>query len=102
MAELITIYWRDIPAQVIGRSGRTKVKRVLPSRFAEAIDTAAMRAGRGSSDAYLAEWRRDARPCKGNLDDAVTREVERLVNDFDDEKLRRVARNNGRHEEDSA
>jgi hypothetical protein len=102
MAELITIYWRDIPAQVIGRSGRTKVKRVLPPRFADAIDTAAMRAGRGNSDAYLAEWRRDARPCEGNLDDAVEREVERLVNSFDDDELRRIARNDGRRQEDPA
>ena len=51
MAKLICIYWRDIPAQVVGREGRTNVKKVLASRFAEAIDRAAMRAGRGSSDA---------------------------------------------------
>ena len=99
MAELITIYWRDIPAQVVGRSGRTRVKQVLPARFGEAIDTAAMRAGRGGSDAYLTEWRRDARPCDGNLDDVVAREVERLVDEFDEEELRRVARNLGVRDE---
>ena len=59
MAKLICIYWRDIPAQVIGRAGRrTRIKRELGARFARAIDRAAMRAGRGSSDAYLDDWRR--------------------------------------------
>ena len=58
MAKLITIYWRDIPAQVIGRAGRGKFKRELDPRFPKAIDRAAMRAGRGSSDAYLEDWRR--------------------------------------------
>ena len=54
MAKLISIYWRDIPAQVIGRAGRrTSIKKELDARFAKAIDRAAMRAGRGSSDAYL-------------------------------------------------
>ncbi|MCP4300577.1 MAG: hypothetical protein GY783_08330, partial [Gammaproteobacteria bacterium] len=55
MAKLISIYWRDIPAQVIGRPGRkSNLKKELAPRFAKAIDRAAMRAGRGSSDAYLA------------------------------------------------
>ena len=29
MAKLISIYWRDIPAQVIGQQGRKRVKQVL-------------------------------------------------------------------------
>ena len=67
MAKLITVYWRDIPAQVIGKSGRYRVKAVLPQRFATAIDRAAMRAGKGSSDAYLDEWRRASRSVSGDL-----------------------------------
>jgi hypothetical protein len=60
VAKLISIYWRDIPAQVIGRVGRTNHKRELAPRFAQAIDRAAMRAGKGSSDLYLSEWRRES------------------------------------------
>lgn len=60
MAKLISIFWRDIPSQVIGRVGRDNVKRELHRRFAHAIDRAAMRAGKGSSDLYLAEWRRES------------------------------------------
>nr|WP_245436027.1 virulence factor [Mesorhizobium tamadayense] len=39
MADLIMVYWRDIPrAQVIVRKGRHRAKRELPLRFTEAID----------------------------------------------------------------
>ena len=52
------IYWRDIPSQVILQRGRTREKAMLSARFQEAIDRAAMRAGKGSSDAYMSEWDR--------------------------------------------
>ena len=68
MAKLTCIYWRDIPAQVIGQAGRTRVKRELPPRFAQAIDRAALRAGRGSSEAYLADWRRESEEIEGDLE----------------------------------
>jgi hypothetical protein len=58
MADLIVVYWRDIPAQVIVRKGRATAKRELPLRFTEAIDMAAMRTGASGSDAYMAEWRK--------------------------------------------
>ena len=68
MAKLITIYWRDIPAQVMGRKGRTTAfKRVLGPRFQRAIDRAAMRAGRGSSDHYLDDWRREVSPVQDSV-----------------------------------
>ena len=46
MAQLIKMYWRDIPAQVIAKRGRKTAKVMLASRFQEAIDRAAMRAGK--------------------------------------------------------
>ncbi len=95
MAKLITVYWRDIPAQVIGRGGGTRVRRELAPRFAEAIDTAALRAGRGGSEAYLADWRRHAQPCQGDLQAAVEAEAERLERTFDAAALRRLARAGG-------
>lgn len=58
MADLIVVYWRDIPAQVIVKKGRQSAKRELPLRFTEAIDMAAMRSGDSDTDAYLAEWRK--------------------------------------------
>ena len=53
MPQLITIYWRDIPSQVIAKQGRKSAKVKLSERFQEAIDKAAMRAGRQGSDQYL-------------------------------------------------
>ena len=58
MASLIIISWRDIPAQVVVKRGRETAKVQLSTRFQEAVDRAAMRAGNGSSDAYLADWKR--------------------------------------------
>ena len=37
------VYWRDIPAQVICKAGRTTAKRELDKRFITAIDACAMR-----------------------------------------------------------
>ncbi len=96
MAKLITVYWRDIPAQVIGRKVRkTAVKKVLDPRFQHAIDRAAMRAGRGSSDKYLEDWRRVSQLCEGDLDRAVNEEVARLENGHPPEVLDRLARAGG-------
>jgi hypothetical protein len=96
VTRLITIYWRAIPAQVLGRRGRRTVhKRVLHPRFQEAIDRAAMRAGKGSSNDYLADWRRVASPCEDDLEQAVAEEVARLEAMFDDRSLDKLARAKG-------
>ncbi len=96
MAKLISIYWRDIPAQVIGRDGRTKVKKELPPRFAKAIDRAAMRAGRGSSDAYLDDWRRETEFVSGDLESLVAERVTKLEQEFDDDQLEAVVKTGGK------
>jgi hypothetical protein len=94
--KLITIYWRDIPAQVIGRKGRkTSVKAILEPRFQHAIDRAAMRAGRGSSDKYLEDWRRVSQSCGEDLEQAVSDEVARLESQFSDQDLDTIARAGG-------
>jgi len=100
MAKLICIYWRDIPAQVVGRAGRKNgFKKELEPRFAKAIDRAAMRAGRGSSDAYLEDWRRVAEEVNGDLEAMVNERVAELENKFDDEYLEAVVKASGSIEE---
>ena len=91
------IYWRDIPAQVIVQKGRTREKAVLSRRFQEAIDRAAMRAGKGSSDAYLSEWRRERSECdaQGDLREIVEREASRFEDEFSDDRLLQLIRNHG-------
>jgi hypothetical protein len=80
MADLIIVYWRDIPAQVIVRKGRQNAKRELPLRFTEAIDMCAMRTGAGDTDAYLAEWRK-AEPLP--VGDDLEAEAEKALADID-------------------
>ena len=96
MNKMIVVYWRDIPAQVIGRKGRRTVyKAVLGERFQQTIDRAAMRAGRGSSDKYLEDWRRVSQPCGEDIELAVTREIARFENEFSDQRLDEIARAGG-------
>ena len=96
MAKLISIYWRDIPAQVVGREGRRNFKKELAPRFAQAIDRAAMRAGRGSSDAYLADWRRESEPVTGDIEALVEERVAMLEAQFDDDRLEACVKAGGR------
>lgn len=98
MAKLISIYWRDIPAQVVARVGRTNIKKELHPRFAKAIDRAAMRAGRGSSDAYLEDWKRRSEMVEGDLEDLVATKVAELESQFDDEYLESVVKAGGLEE----
>ena len=95
MPKLTTIYWRDIPAQVIGQQGRKRHKQELDKRFAVAIDRAAMRAGRGSSDAYLEDWRRESEPCEGDVMTAVNARVEQLESQFPDDFLEATVKAGG-------
>jgi len=96
MASLIVISWRDIPAQVIVKRGREAAKVQLTHRFQEAVDRAAMRAGKGSSDAYLADWRRSTpRPCGDDLQAEASAEAARLEASFTDEDLERLIRAKG-------
>ena len=95
MAELTVIWWRDIPAQVTAKEGRTRAARELPPRFQEAIDSAAMRAGLIGTDAYLEEWRREPRDCGDDLEAAVQQEAERLEAVYPDNVLDRLVRASG-------
>jgi hypothetical protein len=97
VAQLIVVYWRDIPAQVIVKQGRSSAKRQLTERFEKAIDRAAMRAKLRDTDSYLAEWRR-ANPvdCGGELEAEAAAAAERLEVEYDDARLQRLVENGGR------
>jgi hypothetical protein len=96
MASLIIISWRDIPAQVIGRKGRETAKTQLSPRFLEAVDRAAMRAGRGTSHAYLADWKRSPpRPCGEDIAAEVAAEASRIEARYSDEYLERLVKSSG-------
>src|ERR1700756_5744479 len=96
MASLIIISWRDIPAQVVVKRGRETAKVQLSARFQVAVDRAAMRAGKGSSDAYLADWKRsDPRSSGEDLQAEAAAEAARIEARFSDEDLEKLIRAKG-------
>lgn len=97
MADLIIVYWRDIPAQVIVRKGRQNAKRELPLRFTEAIDMCAMRTGAGETDAYLAEWRKaDPVPVGDDLETEADKALAEFDAAYDRERLVALVKAGGR------
>lgn len=92
---LITISWRDIPAQVTARSGREKVSVQLSSRFQSAIDRAATRAGRSAADEYLSDWTRTESPCGSDLSGEADRVAAELEQRFSPEMLETYVANGG-------
>jgi hypothetical protein len=96
VASLTVISWRDIPAQVVVRRGRETAKAKLSDRFQEAVDRAAMRAGKGSSDLYLAEWKRsNPTPCSDDIEREAADEAARIEARYSDEDLERLVRDKG-------
>ena len=97
MVKQIIIYWRDIPSQVIVQRGRKREKAQLSMRFQEAIDRAAMRAGKGGSDAYLSEWRRETSSLESGdeLRKIAEQQISRFEAEFSDERLSELIRNHG-------
>lgn len=101
MVKRTLVYWRDIPAQVIVQRGRRREKVALAPRFHEAIDRAAMRAGKGSSDAYLSEWRRETSQLDSSLGlrALAERTAAELEARFDERRLDGLIRRHGVLEE---
>ena len=95
MGKMITVYWRDIPSHVIYKMGRQKYKKQLNPKFEAAIDRAAMRAGKGSSEAYMSEWRREVVAMEGDPQELVDNLVEKLENQFDDTVLEKTIKAKG-------
>ena len=95
MAKLTTVYWRDIPAQVIAKERRDSAKIVLTERFAEAIDKAAMRAQMAGTDAYLEQWRREVSNCGPDLQAAVDTAAAELEQAYDDARLETLVKSGG-------
>ena len=96
MAQLIVVYWRDIPAQVIVRQGRVMAKRQLTERFEKAIDRAAMKAKLRDTDSYLAEWRRaDPVACGDDLEGEAASAAAKLEAQYDEATLQQMVDKGG-------
>ena len=95
MAKSTIIFWRDIPSQVIVKHGRTSAKSQLSKRFMEAIDKAAMRAGRQGSKEYLEDWRRVIETCQGDPETIARTIAEELEQKYPDDILKAMVKNKG-------
>ncbi|MGB0798145.1 MAG: virulence factor [Planktomarina sp.] len=96
MPDVVIVYWRDIPAQVIVGKGRRAAKIQLPERFEQAIDRAAMKVGSEDADAYLAEWRKaDPVSMDGDQDEIAKSEAARLDTEYDQTRIKQLIANDG-------
>ncbi|RUM99665.1 hypothetical protein EET67_01900 [Pseudaminobacter arsenicus] len=97
MADLVIVYWRDIPAQVIVKKGRQNAKRELPLRFIEAIDMCAMRSGARDSSDYLEDWRKaDPVPVGDDLEAEADKAAAELEAQYDKARLVALVNSHGK------
>ena len=70
---------------------------MLPERFQEAIDMAAMRGGASDTDSYLADWRRaPPSPVGDDLFAEVEMAKAALETEFTQDKLKALIANGGK------
>lgn len=91
---VVTILWRDIPAQVVA-NGATTEKALLPNRFQIAIDRAAKIADKTDLQAYVAEWRRIEHPLDDDPAEAVRTRIEELDRTYTRDRLAGLVRHGG-------
>ena len=100
MAQITTLYWRDIPAQVIAEKGRGRkreqAKIELHRRSALALDEAAMRGDAASTDDYLADWRKgEPVECSDELEEEAQRLAAQLEEDYPSSRVKELVENGG-------
>ena len=81
-AAVVTIYWRDIPAQVNGQRGRERHQVMLSNKFQRAIDRAKRKANIYAAEEDIAQWHRVTEPHDGDVvaaADAVAAHLEATI-----------------------
>ncbi len=94
-SEVVIIMWRDIPAQINGKSGEERHQVMLPHRFQKAIDRAAMVAGKKTAQDYVGEWRRTNQPLVGELAATVDATAASIEVEFTNQRLHVLVANGG-------
>jgi len=91
MSEYQVMRWREIPSMVMARDGADTIKVMLPARFQEAIDEAAMRMGEIDADAYTSGWNRDPwTPSDEVPAELAARITAQLEEDYSESKLQAI------------
>ena len=100
MARYRIMYWKEIPAQVVvtDDSG-AKEKAMLPDRFSEAIDAAAMAEGSTDSAGYLDGWAWGAEEERsGGAREVLDAVVAELDAKFPEQRLVEMIRNHRKNQ----
>jgi hypothetical protein len=98
MAQLKTVYWFDIPGQVVVRKGRSNTRLRLSSRFAEAIDRASNRIKKRGEDALFDPWHSVDQRFDGEINEQAEMLVKKIEHEYTDEVLDRLIRAAGKDE----
>ncbi|MEO6652011.1 MAG: virulence factor [Ilumatobacteraceae bacterium] len=88
---VVTILWRDIPAQVNGQAGRERHQVVLSGKFQRAIDRAKRKANIYTADEDIAQWCRVTVRCEGDVVAAAEAEAARMETTISREYLGKLA-----------
>ena len=94
MASYQILYWKDFPAQVKASDEKgNRAKALLPGRFSEAIDAAAMAEGSTESSVYLDGWEWGSKEEKeGMAQEVVDMLIVKLDADYPQSRLREMIR----------
>jgi len=96
VAELTLIKWRDIPMQIVVRNDAgASARRLLPDRFQEAVDAAAMVAGLIGSDDYTEQMAMERRQVGEDLEAEASAAEQAVLADWDDDTLKTAIRAGG-------
>jgi len=96
--ELVTIFWRDIPAQINASGGDEQARVILSDRFQDAIDRAATVADKTETESYVAEWRRLTSKIEGDPTSAAEAERERIEAEYHGDRLEALVWSGGQDE----
>jgi hypothetical protein len=88
---VVTIFWRDIPAQVNGQVGRERHQVMLSAKFQRAVDRAKRKANIYTAEEDIAQWRRTTVACDGDVVAAADAEAERIEAAYSKEYLGKLA-----------
>jgi cvfA/B/C family virulence factor len=96
VAELTVIKWRDIPMQIVVRDDAGgSARRLLPDRFQEAVDAAAMVAGLIGSDDYTEQMAMDRNDVGDDLEAEATTAERALLAEWSEDQLKVAIRAGG-------
>jgi hypothetical protein len=96
VAELTVIKWRDIPMQIVVRDeAGGSARRLLPDRFQEAVDAAAMVAGLIGSDDYTEQMTMDRSQVGDDLEAEATAAERAVLDEWSEDQLKVAIRAGG-------